>query len=298
MKPEVSVILPYYEGQRWLKRAIQCVQAQKRVSWELIVVDDGSKQSPVSIINSLNDKNIRLISIAHAGKGAALNTGIKAARADIICFLDQDDVMLPGRLQLQLDAFTRKPHSEVVYSDYQRISENGELIDQFISYQASNQECLRKLARDISLLSMQTIMVRKETIFNIGGFCSDPNLTGLDDAEFLFRLFISDPVLTYQPGFVQQWIEHGVNYSKSAQFQENRLILINYLSVLSRKHPILQKELPYIRFRIYYMRGLYYLENRTAKRAWCEFLRAIRLRPLNWNCDDLLIKSLVYQLVY
>jgi glycosyltransferase involved in cell wall biosynthesis len=298
MKPEVTVILPYFEGQRWLKGAIQCVQAQKGISWELIVVDDGSKQSPVSIINSFNDKNIRLISITHAGKGVALNKGIKAAWADIICFLDQDDVMMPGRLQLQLDVFVRKPHSEVVYSDYERVSENGKLIDQFISYQASSQECLRKLARDISPLSMQTIMIKKETIVNIGGFCGDPNLTGLDDAEFLFRLFLADPVLTYQPGFVQQWVEHGVNYSKSAQFQENRLILLDYLSELGRKHPIMQKELPYIRFRIYYMRGLYYLENRAAKSAWPEFLRAIRLRPLSWNCYYLLIKSLVYQLGY
>jgi len=298
MKPEISVILAYFEGQRWLPRAIQCVQAQDRPSWELVIVDDGSKQSPASLIYSINDERIRLIRIAHAGKGAALNVGINAARAEIICFLDQDDVMLPGRLQLQLGAFARKPEPDVVYSDYERVSEDGKLIDQFISYQASSQKCLHNLTRGISPICMQTIMIKKDTILKLGGFCDDPKLAGLDDSEFLIRLFLSEPILTYQPGFVQQWVEHGNNCSKSAQFQEGRLILLDYLSKLARKHSLLRKELPYIHFHVYYSRGLYCLENRIPNRAWLEFLMAIRHKPLAWQGYYLFLKSLIFQLIF
>ena len=298
MKPEVTVILPHFEGHKWLPRAIECVQAQQGILWELVIVDDGSKQSPASFITSLNDDRIYLIRQKNAGKGAALNTGIKESRAKIICFLDQDDVMLPGRLELQLDAFAQKPESDVVYSDYERVSEDGKLIDQFISYQSSAQECIKKLVREISPLSMQTIMIKRETLVSIDGFCEDSKLTGLDDAEFFFRLFLSGPTITYQRGIVQQWTAHDDNYSKSARFNETRLILLNYLSNLSTSHALLRQQLPYIRFRTYYMRGLYYLENKLADKAASELLKALRSYPFKWNCYYLLIKSLVHQFVY
>ena len=102
MIPQVSVILPYYEGQEWVRHAVQSVQAQQEVIWELVIVDDGSKHSPDAIIQTINDERILFIKKDHAGKGAALNRGVKDARADIVCFLDQDDMMLPGILTRSL----------------------------------------------------------------------------------------------------------------------------------------------------------------------------------------------------
>lgn len=296
--PQVSIILPYFEGQRWLLKAIQSVQAQKEVSWELIVVDDGSKQSPGSILHSLSDDRIRLIKIKHAGKGAALNKGVERAQADIVCFLDQDDIMLKGRLKKQLEAFVKYPDSDVVYSDYERVFDDGTVIDQFISSKASNQECIHNMAKGVALVSMQTMMIRKNTIMRIGGFSEDPELTGLDDAEFFVRLFVSEPILTYEPGLVQQWVQHGKNYSLSEQFQESRLITLNYLANLAKKCPMIQKELPYFRFHTHYMRGLYCLEHNMAKKATRAFLRAIHSCPFNWKGYYLLIKSLIYQFSY
>ena len=80
-EPQVSVILPCYEGERWLRRAIESVTAQTGASWELVVVDDGSSLSPKEIVQSFQDERIRLYRIAHAGKGAALNRGAAESRA-------------------------------------------------------------------------------------------------------------------------------------------------------------------------------------------------------------------------
>jgi glycosyltransferase involved in cell wall biosynthesis len=293
MIPQVSVILPYYEGREWVLRAVQSVQAQQGIIWELVIVDDGSKQSPDSIIQTINDERIQYIKKDHAGKGVALNRGVKDARADMVCFLDQDDIMLPGRLKMQCRVLADNPESNVVYSDYERGIDNGDLIDQFISYQASNREFLRKMANGQSLISMQSLMIRKKTFFQIGGFSEDSSLTGLDDLEFFVRLFISGANLIYEPGIVQRWIQHKSNYSQSARFQEARLYLLAQLSVLAKTNRLLQNEMNHFRFHTYYMRGLYFLENNIAKKAKMEFLRAIRFKPLYWNSYYLLIKSLM-----
>jgi len=298
MKPQISIIVPYFEGKRWLLRAVRSVQTQKGVSWELIVIDDGSKESPQFIPHSLSDSRISLVRKKHAGKGDALNRGIGAAQAEIICFLDQDDLMLPGRLKNQLAAFAKNPVADAVYSDYERVFEDGTLIDRFISYQASNQECLHNMARGKALVSMQTIMIRKDTIIRIGGFSGDPKLMGLDDVEFLVRLFAFEPILIYEPGLVQQWIQHGNNYSRSGQFQEARLILLDHLSTLAKNHAIIQKELPHFRFHTFYMRGLFNLENMMAKKAIPEFWRAICSCPFNWNAYYLFIRSLINRFTY
>lgn len=291
MKPQVSVILPYFEGLAWLPRSIQSVREQQGVCWELIIVDDGSKQDPTAIVQSLQDNHLRLVRIEHSGKGAALNAGVANSKADIVCFLDQDDIMNPGRLTLQCEAFLRTPDVDVIYSDYERVHDDGRLIDRFISHQASNKEYLKSMARNIGLVSMQTIMMKKSTFHQIGGFSNDIQLTGLDDAEFFVRLFASGAVLKYVPGLVQKWVLHVKNYSKSADFQQTRLILLDHLSNHARNNPCVRKELPYFQYHTFFMRGLFYLERGIADLALLEYLKAVRARPLNLNGYYLLLKS-------
>jgi glycosyltransferase involved in cell wall biosynthesis len=291
MKPQVSVILPYFEGLPWLARSIRSVHEQEGICWELVIVDDGSKQDPTTIVQSLQDDRLRLIKIEHSGKGAALNTGVANSKADIVCFLDQDDIMIPGRLMLQYDAFLRTPDVDVIYSDYERVYDDSRLIDRFISHQASNKECLKSMARSDALVSMQTIVMRKSIFNEIGGFSNDIELTGLDDAEFLVRLFASEAVLHYVPGVVQKWVLHGQNYSESADFQKTRLILLKHLASHAQNNPSIRKELPYFQYHAFFMRGLFLLERGMPAEAMFEFLKAVKAHPLNINGYYLLLKS-------
>jgi glycosyltransferase involved in cell wall biosynthesis len=298
MKPEVSIIIPYYEGEKWLPISMNSVQKQVGVSWELIVVDDGSKKDPTFIVQSLQDKHIRLIRIPHAGKGVALNTGVAHSEADIVCFLDQDDIMNPGRLKLQYNAFVDHLQEDVVYSDYERVYDDGRIIDQFISRQADSRECLKCMARKRGLVSMQTIMMKKTTFNDIGGFSNDIQLTGLDDAEFFVRLFASGVVLKYVPGLVQKWVLHEQNYSVNADFQQARLTLLRHLSKHARNNPWVREELPYFQYHAFFMRGLFYLERGMAKEALLEYMKAVRVHPLNINGYYLLLKSWMKKWIY
>ena len=292
-KPQVSVVLPYYEGEKWLRRSVESVLSQRDVTGELIVVDDGSSQSPVPVSESIQNDRLRLIRIDHAGKGAALNRGVAEASAELVCFIDQDDIMNPGRLKLQYQAFADHPHADVVYSDYERVSHDGRVIDRFVSRQATGGECLKSMARSISLVSMQTLMMKRVLFTDICGFSNDLRLTGLDDAEFFVRLFSSGAALQYVPGIVQKWVFHGQNYSESADFQQTRLVFLEYLERHAAANPLIRAELRYFRYHAYYMRGIFYLEKGLARRALQEYLKAVKLRPLHGSGYYLLLKSWV-----
>jgi len=289
--PQVSVILPCYEGERWLRRAIESVTAQAGVFWELVVVDDGSSLSPKEIVQSFRDERIRFYRIPHAGKGAALNRGAAESRAGLLCFLDQDDIMLPGRLCRQVAVFNAEPATEVVYSDYERVTDGGEPIDRFTSRQATGEECLLRMARGSALVSMQTLMLRKNVYEEVGRFSEDPDLSGLDDAEFFTRLFASGVKLRYEPGVVQQWVRHDRNYSAGLPFQDARLAFLKHYTAMAEEVPELKRVLPLFRYNTYYMRGLYYLEHAMPDKACPEFIRAIACGPANGNAYYLLIKA-------
>jgi len=281
-KPEISVILPFFEGTRWLGRSVPSVLAQEGVSFELLVVDDGSSSPAAEPLCSFRDGRMRLIRIDHAGKGAALNCGAGEALADVLCFIDQDDVMLPGRLKRQLEGLALHPGTEAVYSDYERVRQDGRTIDRFVSRQASGEDCLQAMAEGRGLVSMQTLMIRRDAFRRIGGFSCNAALTGLDDAEFFARLFASGTSLVYVPGVVQQWTLHEGNYSGSAAFQEAREALLQHLESLAGRYPSIAGILPRYRYHNACARGLYYLEKSMPREAAVEFEKMIRLRPFAW----------------
>src|SRR5512137_3207001 len=114
----VSVIIPTYNRQEVLLRAVDSVLAQKGVDFELLIVDDGStddtcaKLDAQSTAKDPHDPSFKLHVIRCAenkGPAAARNAGIKQARGKWIAFLDSDDEWKPGKLKSQLDFFAENP---------------------------------------------------------------------------------------------------------------------------------------------------------------------------------------------
>lgn len=94
-KPAVSIVMPLYNKAEQVLSTIASVVAQTVSDWELVVVDDGSTDQGPDLVRALNDERIRLVTQANAGVSAARNKGIEHARADLIAFLDADDLWLP-----------------------------------------------------------------------------------------------------------------------------------------------------------------------------------------------------------
>src|SRR5882762_2505273 len=97
--PDISVVLATYDRQHSLPRAIASVLAQDDIRFELIVVDDASRDGTHDYLAQLADPRIRVITAErNGGPSVARNLGLKAARAGIVAFLDSDDTYRPGRL--------------------------------------------------------------------------------------------------------------------------------------------------------------------------------------------------------
>lgn len=296
MHPQVSVIIPYYEGDRWLAGSAASVLRQRGVALELIVIDDGSTSFGGGAAASLRDERVKLIRMEHSGKGAAVNRGVAEARGDVVCVLDQDDRMAEGRLEMQLKVLNAHPETEAVYSDYERVTDQGELIDVFISRQASNREMLHAMASGTGLISMQTMLIRKESLARLGGFSEDRSLTGLDDGEFFARLLASGAKLLYVRGIAGQWVSHGGNYSKGPEFHEARLRFLSRLEALGEACPMIRGELDYFRTHAYLMRAIYFLQHRQPDSAADELRRAVRIRPFMINAHYLFLKAMTLSL--
>jgi glycosyltransferase involved in cell wall biosynthesis len=117
--PFVSIIIPTYNRSAYIARAVTCIQNQSFSDFEIIVVDDDSKDNTAEIVNGLSFQDPRIRWIKHSinkGAQASRNTGIKSARGEWIGFLDSDDEWLPSSLEMRLaEAENRKV--KIVYSD-------------------------------------------------------------------------------------------------------------------------------------------------------------------------------------
>ncbi len=108
----VSIIIPVYNGEKFLKEAVESVYAQTYKHFEIVVVDDGSTDGTVELVKSYPD--IQLIEQEHKGVAAARNNGLSHARGEYIAFIDCDDIWNPDKIEKQINFFKKKPETGVI----------------------------------------------------------------------------------------------------------------------------------------------------------------------------------------
>ncbi|WP_375341514.1 glycosyltransferase family 2 protein [Planktothricoides raciborskii] len=122
--PEVSVIIPAYNGSRYIQQAIESVFTQTYPNWELIIVDDGSTDNTQQVVQQYGQK-LRYFYQENQGVAAARNRGILEAQGELIAFLDQDDWFLPDKLTQQVAGFQQHHSLGIVHSGWQIVNETG-----------------------------------------------------------------------------------------------------------------------------------------------------------------------------
>ena len=132
--PLVSVIMPTYNSAEFIGAAIQSVQNQTYLNWELFVIDDASNDATIALVEDFVslDSRIKLYqNPKNVGAGASRNTGIKAAKGSFIAFLDADDLWIPEKFVVQVD-FMLKNNLAMSFSSYRLMSETGELLPEIV----------------------------------------------------------------------------------------------------------------------------------------------------------------------
>src|SRR3989441_7830895 len=176
--PVVSVVIPVYNGERYLADAIQSVLDQTYQNLEVIVVDDGSRDGSAAVAKRFGEA-IRYVHRANGGVCKARNTGIAVARGTYLAFLDQDDLWLPDKLAAQVAYLDSHPEVGAVYCQCQvmEVMGNAELRSdhmrnlrqRFYYYSEPVKDNVVGIMRGPYLL-MTSAMFRGEVLRKIGGF--------------------------------------------------------------------------------------------------------------------------------
>lgn len=218
---KVSVIMPAYNSEVYIRGSIDSVLAQSFTNFELIVVDDGSTDSTAQIVQSYTDARVRLIRLLkNQGVSVARNAGLEAAQGEFITFLDSDDLYYPDFLKT-LYRLIQSNETEMVFSDFSE------------SYHAEDMQttdigkirCLikdkllgtRVLASDAQIdglpVHINSVMLSKKLIEQYHlRFLPDVRL--YEDGNFLFKAFLAAKKIygTYI------CLEHYCRHSDSASF--------------------------------------------------------------------------------
>ncbi len=224
--PKVSVIMPVYNGERFVADAIQSVLDQNFEDFELICVNDGSTDSSQEIIDSFADPRLKRLSQKNLGQASARNIGIRFSTGDFISFLDQDDIYLPSCIEERLKYFQKFSDAIFVYNDSIIIDEDDHMIESSILryriVQPVSGRCFRELFLDGTFIAPSAVMVKKEIFDDIGVF--DETLWGADDYDLWLRIayknflyFLSSSLIKYRV--------HSHNFSKKTLHMEERTAL-------------------------------------------------------------------------
>jgi cellulose synthase/poly-beta-1,6-N-acetylglucosamine synthase-like glycosyltransferase len=127
LRPTVSVVINTFNDAEFLPDALDSVLAQTDPPDEIIVVDDGSSKDPGPLV-AARYPGVRFLRQENQGLAAARNTGLNAARSEMIVFLDADDKLLPAALESGLDCFAQAPACGFVFGGHRRIDKEGEPI--------------------------------------------------------------------------------------------------------------------------------------------------------------------------
>jgi glycosyltransferase involved in cell wall biosynthesis len=183
---EVSVVIP--TRNRWhllSTRALPSALAQADVQHEVIVVDDGSEDETRTLLAELNDGRLRVIRHENrAGVARARNTGVAAAQAAWVAFLDDDDVWSPRKLRIQLDAASPR-NADFVYSAIAKVGEDARITELPPAPSPPNLAA-DLLSRNVLRGGCSNVMAKTEIVRSLGGF--DERLFQLTDWDLWIRL--------------------------------------------------------------------------------------------------------------
>lgn len=182
--PKVSIVLPVYNGQRYLKSSIESILHQTFEDFELIVIDDGSTDNSVKIIQSFCDPRLRLLQNGqNRGLICALNTGVRAANAEYIARMDADDVSLPTRLEEQARFMDNNPRVAVCGS---WVSPINTLVRRTRRYPVDPEVLRCQLLFD-NPITHPSVLMRKSSI-DEENIAYDPRYPHAEDYELWVRL--------------------------------------------------------------------------------------------------------------
>ncbi|MBF2003622.1 MAG: glycosyltransferase [Synechococcales cyanobacterium M58_A2018_015] len=198
----VSILIPLYNAERFINTAVTSILQEQSIPLEVIVINNGSTDGSLDRLRSFSDPRLRLLSNPKRGIAEALNTGLAAARGQIIMRCDADDFYPQGRLQSQVEWLNQHPEFGAVCGSFTAIDAKGQPVVTF-NNGSTAQEITGELRRGYTRTHLCTYAIRNDVLRILGGF--RPYFVTGEDIDFQLRLgevcrvwYCSAPVYHYR----------------------------------------------------------------------------------------------------
>jgi len=228
----VSIVIPVYNTEKFIKECIESVLRQTYDKIEVIAVDDGSTDNSLKILNQFSGK-IKIISKSNGGTASALNAGIKEMKGEWFKWLSADDLLLPNSIQElvnEIDKLENKNY--ILYSNYNIIDSEGKIIKEFIEPNYNSKELfeINTILLDHFIGNATTSLIHRSAFDKHGLF--DENVDFGEDYEMWLRLCILHKYrLHLVPKILAGYRVHGTQLSakKMNKALENSEIIRNQI---------------------------------------------------------------------
>lgn len=230
ISPLVSVVMAVYNGENYLRQAMDSILTQTFGSYEFIIINDGSSDSSLSIINSYSDKRIKLINNdGNKGLIYSLNSGIETSSGKYIARMDQDDICLPERLKKQFEYLELHPNIGVIGCDYLSFSEKHA---SYIKSVYKSDE-IKAFLLFTATMCHPTLMLRKQILLDNKLYYSK-SANHVEDYDLWCRLILCTAFYNLNE-VLFKYRDHPnqvSHYYRDIQIQNSQVIQQNYLKNL------------------------------------------------------------------
>lgn len=293
-KPLVSIIIPTYNRSNLLLKAIESVLEQTYSNFELLIVDDNSKDNTFEVIKNINDNRLKYIKLeTNMGGSFARNKGIKESTGDFIAFLDSDDKWTNSKLEKQMNIFKDNKEVGVVYSGIIINSENNAR-DKVIFTPKEQGDILHQLLKSNCVGTTSAVIVKSELIKKEMGF--DASLPSCQDWDLWIRLakitkygFVNEPMVEY---FEHNGDRITTNYSAVAKGHE--IIYHKYRDLIDKELSKKDANSFYSYMGFIFLKIAILTQDKLQIRKGRDFIKkGIKLKPINLRSHLYLITSFI-----
>lgn len=202
--PSVSVLMPVYNGERYVAQAVESILSQTYRDFEFIIIDDGStdRSHPILQAYAQQDDRIRLISRPNQGLIKTLNEMLAIAQGEFLARMDADDLSMPDRFARQVEFLQREPEVVCVGGAFELMDPQGRTV--MVAQMPTDHEAIQeKILKGHTVISHPCAMIRRTALQAIGGY--DETMVTIEDLDMLLRLAeigrlanLSEVVLKYR----------------------------------------------------------------------------------------------------
>lgn len=191
--PLVSIIIPTFNREKELERALNSVFSQTYTNWEICIVDNNSSDNSIQLINNYNNPRIKLYTINNKGViGASRNLGIQKAKGKYLAFLDSDDWWSSRKLEVSVK-FLEQGKASVVYHDLFIVKKESQ---KFFFRRTKSRQLKKPMFDDLIIngnaLLTSSVVLKREIMAQITGFTEDASLIAIEDYHTWLSLAIAD----------------------------------------------------------------------------------------------------------